>query len=112
MIESGGEFDNIGTGVLNGKNKTVSEFGDLFDVNHPRYQAAMRKALERYGRMESCTFFGSLNGTLYADFLWKYRFVKPTGSAELPDQTVELLYRVRVIHPEQKPVIIKADFLR
>lgn len=73
---------------------------------------AMRKALERYGRMESCTFFGSLNGTLYADFLWKYRFVKPTGSAELPDQTVELLYRVRVIHPEQKPVIIKADFLR
>jgi len=72
---------------------------------------AMRKGLARFGTLEECTYAGMLDCTFFNDFLWKYRFVKETGDPRMPRQIYEALYRVRVIHPEEKPVIIKADFM-
>ncbi|MBQ7207285.1 MAG: hypothetical protein IJS01_05755 [Lentisphaeria bacterium] len=72
---------------------------------------AMKAGLARFGKLESCTYYGMLDCTLFNDFLWKFRFVKETGDPRMPQQVYEVLYRVRVIHPEEKPVIIKADFL-
>jgi hypothetical protein len=45
------------------------------------------------------------------DHLWKYRFVKNTGDSRLPQQSFEVLYRIRLIHPEKSPQIINADFI-
>ena len=72
---------------------------------------AMKKGLARFGAIEECTYAGMLDCTFFNDFLWKYRFVKETGDPRMPRQIYEALYRVRVIHPEKKPAIIKADFL-
>ena len=72
---------------------------------------ALKKRTASLGTLESCTFFNSLDCTLFVDHLWKYRFVKPTGDPRLPQQVYEVLYRVRVIHPEKSPRIIAADFL-
>ena len=72
---------------------------------------AMRKGLARFGALEACTYHGVLDCTFFNDFLWKYKFVRETGDPRMPRQIYEVLYRVRVIHPEEKPVIIKADFM-
>ena len=72
---------------------------------------AMKKGLSRFGALESCTYYGMLDCTLFNDFLWKFRFVKPTGDPRMPQQIYEALYRVRVIHPDKEPMIASADFL-
>ena len=72
---------------------------------------AMKTGLARFGTLESCTYYGMLDCTLFNDFLWKFRFVKPTGDPRMPQQIYEALYRVRVIHPAGEPMIASADFL-
>ena len=71
----------------------------------------MRMGLAQYGTLESCVYYGMLDCTFYVDHLWKYRFVKETGDPRLPRRSFEVLYRVRVIHPEKTPLIVKADFM-
>ena len=73
--------------------------------------SALKKRIDSLGTLESCTPAGSLDCTLFVDHLWKYRFSKPTGDPRLPQQVYEVLYRVRVIHPDKSPGIIAADFL-
>jgi hypothetical protein len=72
---------------------------------------AMKTGLARFGKLESCTYYGMLDCTLFNDFLWKFRFVKETGDPRMPQQVYEALYRVRVIHPDKEPMIASADFL-
>ena len=76
-----------------------------------RIFTALKKRIDSLGTLESCTPAGLLDCTLFVDYLWKYRFVKPTGDPRLPQQAYEVLYRVRVIHPDQSPGIVAADFL-
>lgn len=71
----------------------------------------LKKRIDSLGRMESCTYNGVLDCTLFVDHLWKYRFIKPTEDPRLPEQCYEVLYRVRVIYPDKAPKIITADFL-
>ena len=72
---------------------------------------ALKKRIDSLGTLESCTPCGTLDCTLFVDYLWKYRFVKPTGDPRLPQQVYEVLYRVRVVHPDKSPGIVAADFL-
>lgn len=72
---------------------------------------AMKTGLARFGKLENCTYYGMLDCTLFNDFLWKFRFVKETGDPRMPQQVYEVLYRVRVIHPDKEPMIASADFL-
>ena len=72
---------------------------------------AMKTGLSRFGTFENCTYAGMLDCTLFNDFLWKFRFVKPTGDPRMPQQIYEVLYRVRIIHPDREPMIVSADFL-
>ena len=71
----------------------------------------LKKRIDTLGRLESCTYNGVLDCTLFVDHLWKYRFIKPTDDPRLPEQCYEVLYRVRVIYPDKSPKIITADFL-
>ena len=72
---------------------------------------AMRTALSKYGTLESCEYYGELDCTFFVDHLWKFCFSKATGDSRLPRQRFEVLYRIRTIHPEKKPLIVKADFM-
>ena len=72
---------------------------------------ALKKRIDSLGTLESCEIYGTLDCTLFVDHLWKYRFVKPTGDPRLPQQAYEVLYRVRIIHPDKVPRIVSADFL-
>lgn len=104
--------------ALNQSLKT-GEFSHLQKVLPPRSSspqaakifAALKKRIDSLGTLESCTSYGSLDCTLFVDHLWKYRFVKSTGDPRLPQQAYEVLYRVRVIHPDKSPGIVAADFL-
>lgn len=71
----------------------------------------LKKRIDSLGKLESCVYFSTLDCTLFADHLWKYRFIKKTGDPRLPEQCYEVLYRIRVIYPDKSPKIIAADFL-
>lgn len=71
----------------------------------------LKKRVAALGRLESCSYFGVLDCTLFVDHFWKYRFVRPTGDPRHPEQCYEVLYRIRVIYPDKSPQVITAGFL-
>ena len=71
---------------------------------------AMKKGVAKFGTLQETAYVCSLDCTFYVDHFWKFTFSRDTGDPKLPKQKFEALYRVRVIHPKNQPLIASADF--
>ena len=71
---------------------------------------AMLTGLNKFGKLQKVERIGILNGTWVEDYLYRFRFVRKTNSPALQEQVFEALYRIKVVCPDQKPMIIKAEF--